>query len=188
MSSKPLNASFEANPLTFMAHKLVITLIGRDRPGLVDRLSSAVAKNGGNWERSRMADLGGQFAGLLEVSVDGSNIESLKNALASIEDLHLAFADAIQDARENDRVFSIDIVGNDHPGIVRDIFHVFAEAGANVEELETSTESAAEHGAPLFRAKAVFSCPGCTQIDVIQSRIEAIAADIMVDATLVSTR
>ena len=42
---------------------LVLTVIGRDRPGLVDTLSGVVAEHGGNWEESRMAHLADRFAG-----------------------------------------------------------------------------------------------------------------------------
>ena len=40
---------------------VVLTVIGRDRPGLVDALSRVVAEHGGNWEESRMSHLADQF-------------------------------------------------------------------------------------------------------------------------------
>ena len=38
---------------------LVLSVIGDDRPGLVSALSEAIARSGGNWERSQLAQLAG---------------------------------------------------------------------------------------------------------------------------------
>ena len=56
-----------------MQHLLVMTVIGPDRPGLVDSVAALVAEHGGNWLESRMSRLGGHFAGILRVDVPGEN-------------------------------------------------------------------------------------------------------------------
>ena len=48
---------------------LVLTVVGDDRPGLVDALSGVIAAHDGNWEQSRMAHLAQKFAGILLVQV-----------------------------------------------------------------------------------------------------------------------
>jgi glycine cleavage system regulatory protein len=40
---------------------LVIAVIGRDRPGLVNAVSEVVTAGGGNWLDTRMASLSGRF-------------------------------------------------------------------------------------------------------------------------------
>jgi glycine cleavage system regulatory protein len=40
-----------------MATSLVVTVIGNDRPGIVERLSEVVLAAEANWEESRMARL-----------------------------------------------------------------------------------------------------------------------------------
>ncbi len=54
---------------------LVLTATSPDKPGLIDLLSTTLAAHGANWQHSRMATLGGQFAGLLQASGDGRFIE-----------------------------------------------------------------------------------------------------------------
>ena len=49
---------------------LVVTFTGPDRPGIVASFARVVGEHGGNWEESRMARLAGQFAGILEVTVE----------------------------------------------------------------------------------------------------------------------
>ena len=56
-----------------MQRLLVMTVIGQDRPGLVESVAALVAENGGNWLESRMSRLGGHFAGILRVEVPGEN-------------------------------------------------------------------------------------------------------------------
>jgi glycine cleavage system regulatory protein len=48
---------------------LVLTVIGADRPGLVETLAQTIAEHGASWLESRMAHLAGHFVGLLRVSV-----------------------------------------------------------------------------------------------------------------------
>ena len=57
-----------------MQTQIVLTLIGPDRPGLVEALSDEIARVGGNWEQSRMARLADQFAGILCVSLPTSRV------------------------------------------------------------------------------------------------------------------
>ena len=63
---------------------LVVTVIGKDRPGLVESVSAAVEAHGGSWVESRMSRLAGQFAGILRVSVPAANVDALTEALEAL--------------------------------------------------------------------------------------------------------
>jgi len=60
-----------------MNKSLVLTLIGPDRPGLVDALAEVVENNGGNWVESRMAHLAGKFAGVLRINIAADKVDRL---------------------------------------------------------------------------------------------------------------
>ena len=60
---------------------LVVTVIGRDRPGLVESVSAAIEAQGGSWVESRMSRLAGQFAGILRASVPEAGVDALSEAL-----------------------------------------------------------------------------------------------------------
>ena len=51
-----------------MARSLVMTVIGPDRPGLVEELSKTIAAHEGSWLESRMAQLAGHFAAVATLS------------------------------------------------------------------------------------------------------------------------
>jgi len=68
---------------------LVVTLIGPDRPGLVEAVAEVVASHGGNWLESRMAHLAGKFAGVLRVEAPSERLAALKQALAALASIGL---------------------------------------------------------------------------------------------------
>jgi glycine cleavage system regulatory protein len=64
-----------------MTTYLVLTVIGKDKPGLVESLSQVIVENSGNWLESSMCQLAGKFAGILRVSVNDKDTESLIDGL-----------------------------------------------------------------------------------------------------------
>ncbi|WP_309381050.1 glycine cleavage system protein R [Cerasicoccus frondis] len=168
-----------------MSHSsLILTLSGRDQPGLVERLARVIADNGGNWEQSRMAHLAQRFVGLLEVHVATEQAAALCDALREVPDLELTMHIEERAPSPSGPYFSLDLVGSDQPGIVQKISRALAVAGVNIEELATSTEAAPDSGAPLFRAKMRLSGGNEDARNAIQEELESIASDLMVDLKL----
>src|SRR5262245_61075285 len=166
-----------------MRTSLVLTVIGADRPGIVEQLSDQVLAAGANWEESRMARLAGQFAGLLRVGVDSAQADRLAASLLALSSADLTIvverSGDVDVARS--RSLTLEIVGSDRPGIVRDISHVLARQGVNIEELETSVTSAAMSGEMLFRARARVRLPETRTVGEIRDVLEALADNLMVD-------
>src|SRR3954469_19146283 len=128
---------------------LVMTVIGSDRPGLVESVAALVAEHGGNWLESSMSRLGGQFAGILRVEAPAERERALISDLERLaaKGLHVVVhSDQPAPAAESARVSMLEVVGHDRPGIVRQISHTLAVAGVNVEELQTERSSAAMSG------------------------------------------
>ena len=173
-----------------MASEIILTIIAPDRPGLVGRLSDIVAEHHGNWLESRMTHLAGFFAGILRLDVPAEGAAPLVAALEKIEQISIQIAsdDCLSEppADHADRQAScqLEVIGQDRPGIVRQLSAALAERGVNVEELHTAIESAPMSGEPLFRARAHLMLPqGCDQ-DELQSVLEAIGQDLMVDVRI----
>ena len=173
-----------------MRSVLVLTVSGKDRAGLVEQLADLVAANGGNWEHCRMVHLAGRFVGLLQVSVAGESQQELEVALRSVKGLDVMIAvgetgGSFESEGEYSLVgFDLELLGSDHPGIVRDVFAALAAAQVNVEELNTRTYSAPDSGGILFEAKARLSCAVSADRDMIRVELERIAGDLMVDLSL----
>jgi glycine cleavage system regulatory protein len=170
-----------------MANSLVLIVIGPDRPGIVDSLSTTIAAHGANWLESRMAHLSGHFTGLLRVSVSDARSAELRRALRALESEGLRVlveAGAVTQPDTESRALALELVGLDRPGIIRDVSRALSLRGVNVEELETSCESAAMSGETLFRARAHLRVPAGAELDELRATLEKIAGELMVDLSL----
>jgi len=170
-----------------MQLSLVMTVIGRDKPGLVDSLAGIVAEHGGNWLESRMSRLGGHFAGILRVQVPAEKEAALVGALKKLEPegLTVVIHSDRQDHAQSERALVfLEIVGQDRPGIVHQISHALAAHGVNVEELNTECASAAMSGEMLFKAQAKLNVPELCNLAELRNELEKIAEDLIVDLTL----
>lgn len=167
-----------------MPTQLVLTLIGPDRPGLVDVVAATVADHGGNWLESRMCHLGGEFAGILRVEVSNEKEAELSAALARLDGLQVTVrpdANASGPARISAR---IEVMGQDRPGIVRQISRALATHRANVEELHTERISAPMSGEMMFQATIDVLLPADADGEPLKVELERIAADLMVEIKL----
>ena len=162
---------------------LKLTISGKDRAGLVEHLAQVIVAHGGNWEHSRMAHLAGRFVGLLEVTVPCDQQQDLESALRTIPGLDVMIATGQSSATPEDmlRSFDLELVGSDHPGIVREIFKALADEGVNVEELTTRAYTAPDSGGRLFEAKARLGCHADFDRESIREQLEQIAQDVMVE-------
>lgn len=170
-----------------MTQSLVLTFIAKDRPGLVERVSSTVAAAGGNWLESRMVRLAEQFAGIARVEMPKGEIERLRRALAALnaEGFHITLEDAAGAApASGGRVMMLDLVGPDHPGIIRDISHCLAERGISVEEMDTDVRPAPMSGDLLFYAKARVRVPKGIDPKALDEALRVLGNTLMVDIAL----
>ncbi len=174
-----------------MSH-LILSILGPDRPGLVDVLSATVRDHGGNWLESQMAKLAGHFAGVVRVAVPPENAGALEDALRALTDQGLIVtttpapdADPLADAPPIRLALSF--LGHDRPGIVRDIAHALAVRGLNITELTSRVTSAPMSGEPIFHATATLAAPPDTDVDQLEDQLEALADAMSLDLTLTRT-
>lgn len=164
---------------------LVLTVVGPDRAGLVAAVADVVDGHGGNWENSQLAELAGAFAGIIQVSVDEARVEELRAALSALDGLLTvtAHAGAGDSASSADREFSFRVLGNDRPGIVREVSTALSSQGLSIERMSTETYDAAMAGGRLFEASVSARVPASVDVDAVQAALEALAAEIQVDVT-----
>jgi len=165
---------------------LVLTVIGDDKPGLVDTLSATIAKNSGNWLESSMSQLAGKFAGILRVSIDAANAEQLEKDLQGLSQ-HLRINVETVDAAtpsikgSQNRAVKLSLVGNDRPGIVQEISSLLAQLSVNVEKFASECKPGPMSSGDLFQAQADLHTPVELSLDVLQTELEKLADDLMVE-------
>ena len=169
-----------------MSKNFVLSFIAKDRPGVVDQVSEAVAQAGGNWLESRMVHLAEKFAGVARVDVPAAKADALKAALEALdaEGIHLTVEDAADGKPAGGAVLDLEFMGPDHPGIVHDISHCLAERGVSIEEMESDLRHAPMGGGILFCARARVRMPEGQSERELRDALESLANALMVDITL----
>lgn len=165
--------------------QLVLTVVGDDRVGLVGALADVVAAEGGNWQRSELAELGGAFAGIVLVEVAEERTASLVDALEGLEGL-LRVTAYRPDATATPRgpALRFTVLGNDRPGIVRDVSNAVGAHALSIDELTTRTLDAPMSGGTLFEATLVVRMPAGVDAAAVTADLERLAGEIQVDLTL----
>ena len=93
---------------------------------------------------------------------------------------------AISTSKPEYREFSFSVVGNDRPGIVREIAQAFAARHINMGELETACSSMPWSGEPLFEATGVIEVPKVVDMNELYDYLDKIADELAVDIRLES--
>nr|WP_232239715.1 ACT domain-containing protein [Pseudomonas alkylphenolica] len=163
-----------------------MTVIAPDKAGQVERIAQCIAEHNGNWLESRMSRMAGQFAGILKVAVPAESYEELVGALKALEkhEIRVLIAQSGIEPSCTWKPIAMELVGNDRPGIVRDITRLLADQGVNVERLTTEVRPAPMSSEPLFHADALLAMPLTLSLDVLQTKLEALADDLMVELKL----
>lgn len=177
--------------LTATPRLLVMTVLGADHPGIVDRLARLIREHEGNWLESRMARLGGQFAGIVAARVPASSLGALQSDLdaLSAEGLTVvvqpgAASEEAATQESSPLRLQVEILSPDRPGILRELTSLLAAHLANVEELSTRIVPAQFSGEPLFKAHLRLSIPSPDGREPLREAIEELATDMALDLSL----
>ena len=171
-----------------MQVSLIITILGPDKPGLVESLSETLTKFGGSWTESRMAHLAGKFAGLLQVSLPADNLELLTKAINELQtdSFKIQIEKADSDISKPTKTLKLELLGQDRPGIIYDITQQLAKLDVNIEELESHIREASMSGEILFCAELTLGLPANITPDVVQDSLEDMSDQFMIDVNFSS--
>jgi glycine cleavage system regulatory protein len=164
---------------------LVLSVVGDDRPGLVSALADAVTAHGGNWERSELAELAGAFAGIVSVTVPSERADELIAALRGLDGLlRVTTHVGSTTSPPTGRVLTFTVLGNDRPGIVRDVTSAISGHALSIDSFTSRTMDAPMAGGTLFEATVSVRVPDNADAAPIVAALERLADEIQVDLNL----
>jgi glycine cleavage system regulatory protein len=136
-----------------------------------------------------MASFAGQFAGILLMDVASDRVDDLRAALQQLEvkGLRLVVEQSPvveAAAAKRGRVLKLELIGQDRPGIVRDISRVLAEQQVSISDFHTARSSASFSGEAMFKATALLRLPHGLDENALQRALESLANELMVDLEL----
>lgn len=170
-----------------MKQWFMLTLVGKDQPGIVAGLSGVLYRAGANLGEASMARLGGNFTIMLmvESEADEATLRRQLDPFARTTQLHVHI-DRIE-GRLHQHVepnVRIAVHGADRPGIVAQVAAALADAGLNILDLDSDVAGTADN--PIYIIAIDGYAPGGVQ--AIDRALEPVrASGIEVRLTPVDT-
>jgi glycine cleavage system transcriptional repressor len=167
---------------------LILTAVGPDQVGLVEKISEFIARYGGNIEDSKMAVFCGEFALILLISGAESNLFKIANHYRDLEvETGLTISIKTPAARRPTEAvlpYALTASCMDHPGIVYQISAILSSFGINIESMETKTYAAPVSGTPIFRLEAHISLPTTVNVNSLRERFAEVQKQENIDIEL----
>lgn len=165
---------------------LIISVLAKDRPGIVEQIADCITAHQGNWLESRLANLAGQFAGIIRAEVPPEQEAPLTGDLEALAthgiNLTITVAESeVADTSRPGAIVTINVTGSDRAGIVREITALLAERGVSVQELASKCEHAPMSGDHLFQAVLTVQLPEQLNPEDLAEILETISDDLMID-------
>ncbi|MEO7127294.1 MAG: formyltransferase family protein [Rhodoferax sp.] len=174
----------QANPLTT---SLIVTVVGRDRPGIVRQISDCVQGTLVNWADSRMNHFAGYFAGTIHLQMAPKDAATVSAALQGLTSEGLQVQVARSDAPPlafGNRMLKVELSGPDRPGIIRELSASLAERSVSINDLHTEILHPPESDQHLFRVQALLVVPENLADSALRELLEKLASQMMMDVAL----
>lgn len=170
-----------------MKRYIILFLVAKDRPGIVDDVSTFLFERGANIEDSRMATMGGRFSMMILFSTQPAELETIKRDLDDLKrrgfevSVHEAEDPTVIPRHKAELPLKIEVMSMDHPGIVQKVVHVLHRNNVNIQSLNTQVTQAPLSGAPLFDLTLEAGVPAEVSIVKVKEQLTELAADMDLD-------
>jgi glycine cleavage system transcriptional repressor len=165
---------------------MILFLVGKDRPGIVDDVSGLLFEKGANIEDSRMASMGGSFSIMTLFSCTGDELRNIESGIEKFK--KMGFEVSLHEAEDPSAVqkrpelqLKIEVTAMDHPGIVQRVVHILRQHDVNVESLNTQVTRAPLSGAPIFDLALEAGVPVEKSVARIKEELTKLAAEMNLD-------
>jgi len=169
-----------------MKKYMILFSVGKDRPGIVDDVSTLLFEHGANIEDSRMAVMGGRFSIMTLFSCTSDQADSIKVDLGDLRKRGLETS--LHEAEDPTAVsgqpglpLKFEVIAMDHPGIVQKVVHLLHRQNVNIESLDTQVNRAPLSGAPLFDLILEAKVPVETSIARVKEDLTELATEMNLD-------
>jgi len=165
-----------------------ITVIGKDKPGIVASVAEVLYEKGFSVEDSSSTLLKDQFSIILIISREEKmGILELKKAFACVrKNLNMSVSVRNIDTEEildeaTDNIFMISVYGSDKPGIVYQISNALAKNSINIVDLRTRLTKAEK---PVYVMIMEVNAPKDIEENQIRQIVDRAAAKINVNYSI----
>lgn len=181
-----INTNFSINEVCQLKKYMILFLVGKDRPGIVDDVATLLFRAGANIEDSRMAVMGGCFSIMTLFSCTDEQLKDIRADMKSLEDLGLeTFLHKAEDPsaipKRAELPLKIELTAMDHPGIVQKVVNTLRQHDINIQSMNTEITRAPLSGAPMFELNLEAAVPAEKPIAKVKDEISRLAAEMNLD-------
>lgn len=170
-------------------HHFALTIIGRDRPGIVSQVTEILFRHGCNIADSSCSILGGQFSMILIIShPEYTGRESFGDAFVPLEESNLSvFLRTLKPGGEKraeleGELCMISVYGADQPGIVYQVSRELGNRQINITDL--NTKLVGDESRPVYVMMIEAVLPEGLEVEEIESWMEALKTEMGVDISV----
>ncbi len=166
-----------------------LTIIGRDRPGIVSQVTEILFQQGFNIADSSCSILGGQFSMILIISNPQiSSADEFSDAFTTLEESQLSvFIRTLKPGGEirpemEGELCMISVYGSDKPGIVFQVAKELGNRKINITDL--NTKLVGEDTKPIYVMMLEAMLPQGTEIETVEEWMEDLKKELQVDISV----
>ena len=170
-------------------HHFALTIIGRDRPGIVSQVTEILFRLGCNIADSSCSILGGQFSMILIIShPEYENRESFGDAFTPLEKGNLSvFLRTLMPGGEKraelaGELCMISVYGADKPGIVYRVSKELCNRQINITDL--NTKLVGDESRPVYVMMIEAMLPEGIEVEEVEVWMEALKKEMGVDISV----
>lgn len=172
-----------------LAH-FAVTIIGKDRPGIVADTSEVLFKLGCNVEDSNSTMLGGEFAMILIVSHEMPFSQQRLEEEFAAQNVGKGLSAFIRTLEEDEVCYQepegelcqVSVYGSDQPGIVYRVTRELADRGINITDLNTKLVGSPEE--PVYVLVLEAALPGEMTVEDATNLLEKLKKELSVDISV----
>jgi len=166
-----------------------LTIIGRDRPGIVSQVTEILFKGGFNIADSSCSILGGQFSMILIISnPEISTTEEFSDTFSPLEANNLSvFIRTLKPGGEtrtevDGELCMISVYGADKPGIVYQVAKELGERNINITDL--NTKLIGDKTNPVYVMMLEAMLPENTEVAEVETWVQKLKQELQVDISV----
>ena len=174
-----------------MTQRFIMTAFGEDRPGIAADVTQILYENECNLEDTSMTLLAGEFTLILLFSCISEDVEDrLVKACRRLEqekDISAFFRPLTAALPTRSNGFytrRLHAEGMDHAGIVYKVSRFLADQRINIADLKSTVKASPESGTAIYVMDVTLQIPHGTDLEELQTGLEAVADDLHVDIAL----
>lgn len=174
--------------VTAMNQYLIVSILGKDKPGTLNILSKHLQEYDCDIESSRMSLMGTAFAMIIQISGHWNNITKLESSLPTMGKKHKLTIKTYRAQKpsydEQLVVYTVDVISVHNPDLLASLSNFFHIQNINICDMNCSSFKSTLTGTPMSSLSMKIQLPADTALSSLREDFINLCDELNVDAIL----